>query len=141
MMLGAGPNLTPFPNSIILRDGHCHNHGRLPARDPIYLAPTLTVNAGFGDVAELSGFASKRAVDTFIPASLLRASADHLPFADSVFDTIVMTWTLCSIPNPIRALTEIRRVLKPGGRLRFVEHGLPPEISTARWQHRLTPYG
>jgi hypothetical protein len=36
MMLGAGPNLTPFPNSIILRDGHCHNHGRLPARDPIY---------------------------------------------------------------------------------------------------------
>jgi hypothetical protein len=39
-MLGAGPNLTPFPNSIILRDGHCHNHGRLPARDPIYLAPT-----------------------------------------------------------------------------------------------------
>jgi hypothetical protein len=43
MMLGAGPNLTPFPNSIILRDGHCHNHGRLPARDPIYLAPTNKV--------------------------------------------------------------------------------------------------
>src|SRR4029077_3177711 len=55
MMLGAGPNLTPFPNSIILRDGHCHNHGRLPARDPIYLAPTLTgvaalpVVIGLGD--------------------------------------------------------------------------------------------
>ena len=50
-----------------------------------------------------------------------------------------MTWTLCSIPNPMSALTEMRRVLKPGGRLLFVEHGLSPEIRIARWQHRLTP--
>ena len=63
-----------------------------------------------------------------------------LPVADAVFDTIVMTWTLCSIPNPMAALTEMRRVLKPGGRLLFVEHGLSPEIRTARWQHWLTPY-
>src|SRR6202040_3716539 len=60
--------------------------------------------------------------------------------ADAVCDTIVMTWTLCSIPNPIAALTEMRRVLRPGGRLIFVEHGLSPEIRTARWQHQLTPY-
>ena len=51
-----------------------------------------------------------------------------------------MTWTLCSIPNPIAALMEMRRVLRPGGRLIFVEHGLSPEIRTARWQHQLTPY-
>jgi ubiquinone/menaquinone biosynthesis C-methylase UbiE len=75
-----------------------------------------------------------------IPVSFLRASAEHLPLADAVFNTIVMTWTLCSIPNPIAALTEMRRVLRPGGRLIFVEHGLSPEIRTARWQHRLTPY-
>jgi SAM-dependent methyltransferase len=72
--------------------------------------------------------------------SLLRGSAEHDPFADAVFDTIVMTWTLCSIPNPIAALTEMRRVLRPGGRLIFVEHGLSPEIGTACWQRRLTPY-
>jgi ubiquinone/menaquinone biosynthesis C-methylase UbiE len=52
----------------------------------------------------------------------------------------VITWTLCSIPNPMAALTEMRRVLRPGGRLIFVEHGLSPEIRTARWQYRLTPY-
>jgi SAM-dependent methyltransferase len=50
-----------------------------------------------------------------------------------------MTWTLCSIPNPIAALTEMRRVLRPGGRLLFVEHGLSPETRIARWQHRWTP--
>jgi SAM-dependent methyltransferase len=72
--------------------------------------------------------------------SLLRGSAEHGPFADAVFDTMVMTWTLCSIPNPIAALTEMRRVLRPGGRLIFVEHGLSPEIRTSRWQRRLTPY-
>jgi ubiquinone/menaquinone biosynthesis C-methylase UbiE len=74
------------------------------------------------------------------PVSLIRASAEHLPFSGAVFDTIVMTWTLCSIPNPIAALSEMRRVLGPGGRLIFVEHGLSPEIRTARWQHWLTPY-
>ena len=50
-----------------------------------------------------------------------------------------MTWTLCSIPNPVAALIEMRRVLKPGGKLLFVEHGLSPELRVARWQHRLTP--
>jgi ubiquinone/menaquinone biosynthesis C-methylase UbiE len=47
---------------------------------------------------------------------------------------------LCSIPNPIAALMEMRRVLRPGGQLIFVEHGLSPETRIARWQYRLTPY-
>ena len=84
--------------------------------------------------------AKKQASQARVPVSLVRASAEGIPFADAAFDAIVMTWTLCSIPNPIEALAEMRRVLKPEGRLLFVEHGLSPEIRVARWQHRVTPY-
>jgi ubiquinone/menaquinone biosynthesis C-methylase UbiE len=89
---------------------------------------------------ELLRLAHTRTADTLIPVSLLQASAEHVPFAGSTFDAIVMTWTLCSIASPLAALMEMRRVLKPGGDLFFVEHGLSPEIRTARWQHQLTPY-
>ena len=106
---------------------------------PLY-GPAVTRIVGLDPSPELLRLASKRAADVVIPVSLLRASAEDLPLADAVFDTIVMTWTLCSIPNPMAALTEMRRVLKSGGRLIFVEHGLSPEIGTVRWQHWLTPY-
>ena len=88
---------------------------------------------------DLLRLASQRRRDPRVPTAILRASAEQLPFADSRFDTIVMTWTLCSIPNPSVALAEMRRVLKPGGRLMFVEHGLSPDARIIRWQHRLTP--
>src|SRR3982074_978753 len=88
---------------------------------------------------ELLGLARQRARDAIIPVALVRASAEQIPFAGSIFDTVVMTWTLCSIPDPASALAEMRRVLKPGGQLLFVEHGLSPENGVARWQHRLTP--
>jgi ubiquinone/menaquinone biosynthesis C-methylase UbiE len=88
---------------------------------------------------ELLHMARNRIVEPRLPVSLIRASAEQLPFADAIFDTIIMTWTLCSIPNPLVALIEMRRVLKPGGNLVFVEHGLSPESRVARWQHRVTP--
>jgi ubiquinone/menaquinone biosynthesis C-methylase UbiE len=62
-----------------------------------------------------------------------------LPFADSSFDTAVVTWSLCSIAAPDEALREIHRVLRPGAQLLFVEHGLSPERHVAAWQRRLTP--
>jgi len=106
---------------------------------PLY-GPAVTRVVAIDPSPELLRLTSRRTADVVIPVSLLRASAEHLPLADAVFDAIVMTWTLCSIPNPIAALTEMRRVLRPGGRLIFVEHGLSSEIRTARWQHWLTPY-
>jgi SAM-dependent methyltransferase len=62
-----------------------------------------------------------------------------LPFASDRFDCVVTTWTLCSIPDPARALAEMRRVLRPGGHYVFIEHGRAPSESTARWQDRLNP--
>jgi len=62
-----------------------------------------------------------------------------LPFDDDRFDSVAMTWTLCSIPEPGAALAEMRRVLRPGGRLSFIEHGLSDDPRVARWQERVNP--
>ncbi len=70
---------------------------------------------------------------------LLEASAETIPLARHSVDTIVSAWTMCSIPDVARALGEVRRVLKPSGRLLFVEHGRSPDASVAKWQDRLTP--
>jgi len=70
---------------------------------------------------------------------LKEGRAEALPFADRRFHTVVTTFTLCSVADPLRALREARRVLKPGGRLLFCEHGLAPDRKIARWQHRLEP--
>ena len=64
---------------------------------------------------ELLHMARNRIAEARLPVSLIGASAEQLPFADAIFDTIIMTWTLCSIPNPVAALIEMRRVLKAGG--------------------------
>jgi ubiquinone/menaquinone biosynthesis C-methylase UbiE len=87
----------------------------------------------------LAGMAEKTAADSGVPVEMLKASAEAIPLPDHSIDTVVTTWTLCSIPDVARALDEMRRVLKPGGRLLFVEHGLSPDAGVRRWQDRLTP--
>src|SRR5262249_10178062 len=74
-----------------------------------------------------------------VPPSLIEACAESLPLEEGSIGTVVTTFTLCSLPDVSAALTEARRVLKPGGRLLFVEHGLAPEPEVQRWQARLTP--
>ncbi len=70
---------------------------------------------------------------------LVEASAERLPFDACSFDMTVVTWSLCSVPDPAAALQEAHRVLRPGGRLLFAEHGLAPDPGVRRWQDRLTP--
>jgi ubiquinone/menaquinone biosynthesis C-methylase UbiE len=72
-----------------------------------------------------------------LPAQLVAAPAEALPFADDTFDTAVATLVLCTIPDPIAAIDEMARVLKPGGRLLFIEHVRAEDPSRARWQDRL----
>jgi ubiquinone/menaquinone biosynthesis C-methylase UbiE len=74
-----------------------------------------------------------------VPAQMVAGSAEELPFEDRSIDTVVTTFTLCSIPDAGKALREMRRVLKPSGRLLFLEHGLAPAERVRRWQRRLTP--
>ena len=81
-----------------------------------------------------------RIAEAGFPVERFALPADKgLPFADARFDCIVTTWTLCSIDRPLDALAEMRRVLKPGGRYLFIEHGLSDAPATARWQDRLNP--
>jgi ubiquinone/menaquinone biosynthesis C-methylase UbiE len=94
---------------------------------------------GIDPSPRLLSIARRRAAASGIPVELLLGSATAIPLADNAVDTVVMTWTLCSIPEPLAALREMRRVLKPDGNLCFVEHGLSPEPGVERWQHRLTP--
>lgn len=77
--------------------------------------------------------------DGQVPARLIEGSADSIPLADRSIDTIVTTWTLCTIPDVSKALAEMRRVLKPTGQFLFVEHGLSPDERVRKWQNRLTP--
>jgi ubiquinone/menaquinone biosynthesis C-methylase UbiE len=94
---------------------------------------------GIDPSPRLLSIARRRAAASGIPVELLLGSATAIPLADNSVDTIVMTWTLCSIPDPLAALREMRRVLKPDGNLCFVEDGLSPEPGVERWQRRLTP--
>lgn len=90
--------------------------------------------------AKLSRRARERIRSTAIEVEVASLRGDRaLPFDAGRFDCAVSTWTMCTIPDVARALAEVGRVLKPGGRLLFVEHGLAPDPAIQRWQRRLTP--
>lgn len=83
--------------------------------------------------------ARRRQARAGIAVEPLALSAERIPLKDASVDCIVCTYTLCTIPDPAAALAEFRRVLRPGGRLLFSEHGLAPDEAVRRWQYRLEP--
>ena len=83
--------------------------------------------------------AGRRLSETRVPVQRSGIDGQSLPFPDDSFDAALSTWTLCTIPDVAAALLEVRRVLKPGATLHFVEHGLAPDERVRRWQRRLEP--
>ena len=104
-----------------------------------FYGAAVTSVIGLEPSPALLRMARARASSAQVPITLLDASAEAIPLDGDSIDTVVTTWTLCTIPNAPLALAEIRRVLRLGGALRFVEHGRAPEPGVARWQDRLDP--
>ncbi len=106
---------------------------------PFY-SPEVEQVYGVDPSRELQRMARVRAIKASRHVEFLIQSAEEpIPLAADSIDTVVMTWSLCTIPDPSRALEEVRRVLKPRGGLIFLEHGRAPDSNVAAWQDRLTP--
>ncbi|BAU14087.1 methyltransferase type 11 [Leptolyngbya sp. NIES-3755] len=101
--------------------------------EQIHRISTVDSNPG------IQGIAQKRIAASSIEVTHHVLSGENLPMGDGSFDSVVSTFTLCSIPDVERAIAEIDRVLKPGGRFFFLEHGLSNEPDVQLWQNRLTP--
>jgi ubiquinone/menaquinone biosynthesis C-methylase UbiE len=111
---GSGRNVPHYPTAVT----------RVRAVDPALVGRRL---------------AAKRVAASPIPVEYVGLDGEQLPIADASVDHVLTTWTLCTIPDVHRALTEIRRVLRPGGSLHFLEHGRSPDPKIARRQDRFTP--
>ncbi|MGN0923089.1 class I SAM-dependent methyltransferase [Ectopseudomonas mendocina] len=99
----------------------------------------VEVVVGVDPSAAMQRLARERAARCQVPVEMIALELGQIQAANASFDDIVCTFTLCTIPDAISALREMRRVLKPGGRLLFCEHGLAPDLPVLRWQKRLTP--
>jgi ubiquinone/menaquinone biosynthesis C-methylase UbiE len=106
---------------------------------PFYDAARVASVIGIDVSAELLAKAAPRAQRAAIPVELATGDAEALAFDRGRFDSVVATYTLCSVRSVPRVLAEIRRVLAPDGRLILIEHGASPDPQTARWQRRITP--
>lgn len=106
---------------------------------PHYRPDKVEILLGLDPSRTLWGFARQRLGEAPFDVEFIEASAEEIPLPGNSVDTVLLTYTLCTIPDVRRALAEMRRVLKPDGILLFCEHGLAPDASVCRWQNRLNP--
>ena len=99
----------------------------------------VTHITGLDPALQLHPLAQERIAQAGLPGDLVGLSAEKIPLPDASFDTVLLTYTLCTIPDPQAALLEMKRVLAPTGKLLFCEHGRAPDASVQRWQERLQP--
>lgn len=112
--IGAGANLPFYPSRV---------------REIIGLEPAQ----------RLVAMARRAASRSSAPVTFIEGVAEAIPLDEASVDTVLTTWTLCTIPEAMGALREMRRVLRPGGQLLFIEHGRAPETGVRKWQDRLDP--
>jgi len=106
---------------------------------PFYDTAKVSKVWGLEPSAEMREKAAKVAEKAAVPVSFLDLPGEEIPLADQSVDTVLVTYTLCTIPEVAAALKQMRRVLKPDGKLIFCEHGQAPDASVRRWQDRLNP--
>jgi SAM-dependent methyltransferase len=106
---------------------------------PFYDRAAVSRLDGLEPSPELREMALKAAEGAGLDTEIVAGRAEALPFEAGVFDTVLCTFTLCSVQDPAAALAEVRRVLKPAGRLIFCEHGLAPDPQVVKWQRRIEP--
>src|SRR5699024_4982381 len=133
-------NFLPYRRRVVAAaDGHVLEIGTGSGLNlPFYGAAVRDIQ-GLEPSPRLIAMARCAAEGSAVPVTFIEGSAETIALDDHSIDTVVTTWTLCTIPHAAQALAEMRRVLKPAGQLLFVEHGLAPEARVRRWQHRLTP--
>lgn len=134
------PDLVPYRSEVVPQAG-----GRVleigigsALNLPFYGRATHQL-VGLDPSARLLAIAQRRLAAAACPVSLLQADAENIPLDDASMDAVVTTWSLCSVADVAQALAEVHRVLRRGGTLIFVEHGLAPDAQVRRWQHRLAP--
>lgn len=102
-----------------------------------YDAGVVTEVIGVDPSRESWTLAQPKVAEAKVPIEYCEASAEDIPLDANSVDTVVITYTLCTVPNPAQALVEVARVLRPGGLVLVAEHALAPDASVAKWQHRL----
>ena len=107
---------------------------------PYYDSTKISAIIGLDPSEELNNMAKKVAADKSLEVDFILGSAEAIPLPDNHVDSVLVTYTMCTIPDALSANKEMRRVLKPGGKMIFCEHGLAPDANVSKWQNRIDPY-